>query len=71
MGCFIALLGLAMAIGGGIGWATSGAFLWWGVVCIIGILILLCFIVAASKGSAAGGIFDGIGDSIDFGGGFD
>ena len=65
MGCLIGLLGLAMAIGGGIGWFTSGAFLWWGLVCVIGILIL--FVCACAAG-AGGDFADGLGDMGDFGG---
>lgn len=69
MGCLIALIGLGMAIGGGIGWAAGGAFLWWGVVCVIGIIILFCFLVALTKGAAAGEAIDlglDIGDFAGF-----
>lgn len=66
MGCLIALAGLAMAIGGGIGWATSGAFLWWGVVCVIGLLILFVF---ACMAGAGGDFAESLGDIGDIGGG--
>ncbi len=58
MGCLGALVGLAMAAGGGYFWHSSGDFLWSGVVCVIGVVILLGYLIRFG----GAGIFDDIGD---------
>lgn len=64
MGCLLALVFMGMAGGGGYFWATTGNFLWGGLVCIIGLIGLFCYLVALTKGAALGGL-DDIGDIFD------
>lgn len=59
MGCLIALVALAMAGGGGYGWYSTGDFLWWGVVCVVGLIILFVYACALGVGGDA---IDGLGD---------
>jgi len=63
MGCLVAVILLAMAGGGGYGWYATHHFLWWGPVCLTGIVGLLIYMCVLTKGGAGiDGVFDSLSD---------